>query len=766
MSEERAGGTGPTAQHRVVGKALPRFEIREKVTGEALYPGDVAMEGMLTMKLRFAGRPHARVVRVDTSEAEALPGVVAVFTSGDVPINEYGLQYPDQPVLCGPPGPWTKVEKPGADVVRFVGDQVAAVVAENEEVAALALRLIHVEYEDLPIVTDPRDALKPDAPLLHPAYPGIEIHPELVFEGNLVSRHRINRGDVDAAFLEADVVVESTYEVPGQEHAYLQPEAGLAYLDDEGRVTLLVAGQWAHEERAQVAHALDLPEDEVRVIFPAIGGAFGGREDISIQIVLALAVRRLRRPVTITWTREESILGHHKRHRLFAHARWAATSEGRLLAAESRVVADAGAYVYTTNKVMGNTLLTVNGPYRIPNVRTEVLAAYTNNIPGGAFRGFGAPQGNFVAESQMNKLAEALDMDPVELRLRNLADGGEPMPWGKPLSDDAQGLRQCLIAAAEAMGWERREAPAGWVAPQAPARSEDPPHLRRGVGIALAVKNVGFSFGYQDNAWAGIELHGAAEIERVVAYAASAEVGQGTRTIIRQMVAEALEVPLDLVELQPADTIKTGSSGSASASRMTFMIGNAIRGAAETALRKWADEERPVRAEHTYLAPRTTQIDPQTGYGHPNFSYGYAAIGAEVTVDLQTGESTFPRIACANDVGQAINPTLVEGQIEGGVVQAVGWATTEHFIEAAGRPLSSSFSTYLMPSIADIPGEVVSILIENPEVHGPWGARGMGEMPFIAVASALHHALRRASGVWYNAFPFNAERILRGLKGG
>jgi CO/xanthine dehydrogenase Mo-binding subunit len=225
-------------------------------------------------------------------------------------------------------------------------------------------------------------------------------------------------------------------------------------------------------------------------------------------------------------------------------------------------------------------------------------------------------------------------------------------------------------------------------------------------------------------------------------------------------------VPLDLVELQPADTIKTGSSGSASASRMTFMIGNAIRGAAETALRKWADEERPVRAEHTYLAPRTTQIDPQTGYGHPNFSYGYAAIGAEVTVDLQTGESTFPRIACANDVGQAINPTLVEGQIEGGVVQAVGWATTEHFIEAAGRPLSSSFSTYLMPSIADIPGEVVSILIENPEVHGPWGARGMGEMPFIAVASALHHALRRASGVWYNAFPFNAERILRGLKGG
>jgi CO/xanthine dehydrogenase Mo-binding subunit len=782
MSEERAGGSTTATQRKVVGQALPRFEIREKVTGEALYAGDLVIDGMLTMKLRFAGRPHARVVRVDTSEAEALPGVVAVFTSGDVPVNEYGLQYPDQPVLCGPPGAWTRVPKPGADVVRFVGDQVAAVVAENEDVAEKALRLIYIEYEDLPVVTDPREALEPDAPLLHPPYPGLDIHPELVFEGNLVSRHRINRGNVDAALLEADVVVESTYEVPGQEHAYLQPEAGLAFVDDEGRVTLMVAGQWAHEERAQVAHALDLPEEKVRVIYPAIGGAFGGREDMSVQIVLALAAHRLQRPVTITWSREESILGHHKRHRLFARARWAATKEGRLLAAECHVVADAGAYVYTTNKVMGNTLLTVNGPYRIPNVRTEVLAAYTNNVPGGAFRGFGSPQGNFIAESQMSKLAEALEMDPVTLRLRNLADGGEPMPWGRALPDDAQGLRQCLVAAAEVVGWQRASdgdrAPGAevheegaasgesWIAPHVAVREGDPPYLRRGVGIALAFKNVGFSFGYQDHAWAGIELHGAAEIERVVAYAASAEVGQGTRTVIRQMVAEALDVPLDLVELREADTTMTESSGSASASRMTFMIGNAIRGAAETALRKWADEERPAKAEHTYLAPKTTQIDSETGYGHPNFSYGYAAIAAEVAVDVQTGECAFPRIVCANDVGQAINPKLVEGQIEGGIVQALGWATTEHFIEAGGVPLSTSFSTYLMPTIEDIPGSIVSILIENPEVHGPWGARGMGEMPFIAVASALHQALRQATGVWYNAFPFNAERILRGLKGG
>jgi CO/xanthine dehydrogenase Mo-binding subunit len=267
-----------------VGHVLPRVDAREKVTGKALYSGDITMEGALVMKILFAGRPHARVIEVDTQAARALPGVVAVFTSFDVPINEYGLQYPDQPVLCGPGG-----DKEGTDKVRFVGDQVAAVVAKSEQAAIQALDKIAVTFEDLPVVTDPRDALQPDAPKLHPAYPGTPIHPELVFEGNLVSRHRIRRGDVASAFAQADVIVESEYEIPGQEHAYLQPEAGLAYIDDEERVTVVVGGQWAHEDRAQIAHALDLSEEAVRVIYPAIGGAVGGREDMSVQIVLALA---------------------------------------------------------------------------------------------------------------------------------------------------------------------------------------------------------------------------------------------------------------------------------------------------------------------------------------------------------------------------------------------------------------------------------------------------------------------------------------------
>jgi CO/xanthine dehydrogenase Mo-binding subunit len=466
-------------KYNVVGQSIPRIDARAKVTGDAPYPGDFVIDGMLFMKLLFAGRPHARVLHVDTTAAEALPGVVAVFTSRDVPVNEYGLQYPDQPVLVGPPPPSVPPEggetvsppsggikggKAGQDIVRFVGDQIAAVVAETEDIAAHALTLIAVEYEALPVVSDPREALKPDAPRLHPPYPGIDIHPELVFDGNIASRHRINQGDVDAALEKADVVIEAEYEIPGQEHAYLQPEAGLSYIDEEGRVTVLVAGQWTHEDQAQIAHALALPKEQVRVIYPAIGGAFGGREDMSVQIVLALATLRLQRPVKIVWSRRESIVGHHKRHRAFARARWAATKDGDLLAAETEVIADCGAYIYTTNKVMGNLLLTCNGPYRIPNVKTEVLGVYTNNIPGGAFRGFGAPQGNFIAESQMNKLAEALHIDPVELRLRNLIRSGEPMPWGRPLPDDARGLEQALIAAAEALGWERTNG--SWRAPE------------------------------------------------------------------------------------------------------------------------------------------------------------------------------------------------------------------------------------------------------------------------------------------------------------
>jgi CO/xanthine dehydrogenase Mo-binding subunit len=748
-----------------IGKSVVRTDARAKVTGEAKYPGDFVMEDQLYAKILFAGRPHARVLNVDTTEAEAVPGVVAVLTAEDVPVNEYGLQTTDQPVLCGPGS-----DQPDADRVRFVGDQVAVIVAETEQAATRAHDLIQVDYEDLPVVTDPFEALEPDAPQLHPHRRPSEIHPELSTEGNLISHHQIRKGDMEAGWETADVIIESTYRTPAQEHAYLQPEAGLAYIDDEGRVTVVVAGQWTWEDQQEIAHALDIPPEQVRVVYPAIGGAFGGREDMSVQIVLALAAMTLQRPVKMTWSREESIRGHCKRHAMWIESKWGATHEGKLVAAEVHVVADGGAYCYTTNKVLGNTTVTCTGPYEIPNVEIDVDGVYTNNVPGGAFRGFGAPQGIFAAEMQMNKLAEALGMDPVELRMRNLLREESPTAMGTPLPGGV-GLVEVTETCARATGWQQAER--GWQKPNL-RHARAKPEISRGHGLAVAFKNVGFSFGYQENCWAKIELRGEAEIEEAIVSIGSAEVGQGSHTVIRQMAAEALGLPLERasrVRLDASDTATSpGSSGSVSASRMTFMAGNAVRGAAREALKQWrasadsAPGERTAVAEYTYLAPETTPFDPETGQGLPNFAYGYVAEAVEVEVDTETGELRIRRVVCADDVGQAVNPQQVEGQIEGGVAQAVGWATCENFITEQGRVLTPHLSTYLIPTIADVPEKVNAVIVEKPDPRGPWGARGMGEMPFIPLAPALVAAVHDATGVWINELPLTPERVLQALK--
>ncbi len=736
-----------------VGQSVTRVDARAKVTGEALFPGDFVMPDMLHAKVLFAERPHARILSIVTSAAEAAPGVVAIFTAKDVPVNEYGLQTPDQPVLCGPGS-----SSPRADVARFVGDQVALVVAETERAAVRARDLIRVEYEDLPVVTDPFEALKPDAPQLHPHRRPDPIHRELCTEGNLICHHQIRKGDMEAGWAAADVVVEAEYRTPTQEHAYLQPEAGLGYVDNEGRVTVVVGGQWTWEDQRQIAHALDIPPEQVRVIYPAIGGAFGGREDMSVQIVLALAVWKLRRPVRIVWSREESILGHCKRHPMWFHYKLGATCEGKLVAAEVRVVADGGAYCYTTNKVLGNTTITCTGPYEIPNVKVDGDGVYTNNPPSGAFRGFGAPQGIFAAEMQMNKLAHALEMDAVELRLKNLLRDeslttmGTPLPGGVSLVEVTE---QCALSA----GW--KYSTEGWKKPILPTQQAN---FRRGIGLAVGLKNIGFSFGYQENCWAKVELRGKAAIEEAVVYIGSADVGQGSHTVIQQMAAEALHLPPERVRLVAADTATSpGSSGSVSASRMTFMAGNAIRGAAAVALEQWRTEERPTVAEYTYLAPQTTPFDPETGHGVPNFAYGYVAQAVEVEVDTETGELRLLRVVCADDVGKAVNPQQVEGQIEGGVAQAVGWATCENFIVEGGRVVTSHLSTYLIPTIADIPERVESVIVERPDPRGPWGVRGMGEMPFLPLAPALVAAVHDATGVWFDELPLTPERVLRGL---
>jgi CO/xanthine dehydrogenase Mo-binding subunit len=704
---------------------------------------------MLFMKLLFADRPHARVRWIRTARAEAAPGVVAVYTSKDVPLNEYGLQWQDQPVLCGP---IPEGGKPGSDVVRFVGDQVAAVVAHSEAEAAAAVKWIEVGYEDLPVLTDPEEAMKPDAPRIH----------EEIGDSNICVHYKIRKGNVDQAFAKADVIVESEYRTPVQEHAYLQPEAGLAYIDEEGRITIECGGQWTHEDQHQVAHALNMPNENIRIIYPAIGGAFGGREDMSVQIVLALAAWKLQRPVKIIWTRQESIIGHGKRHASVSRAKWGATKDGKVIAIENVLIGDGGAYMYTSNKVLGNSAITSTGPYFIPNVKTDIYGVYTNNVPGAAYRGFGAPQALFMAEMQMGKLAEKLGMDPVKIRLKNALRDGDTMGVGTPSPSPVSVVR-CIEAARDQFGWKTDRGQKTVDRNDIRSTVRRPSSVVRGRGFAAGFKNVGFSFGYAENCWAKIEIHGNSEIDRVVLHHASAEVGQGTHTVMVQMAAEAVGVPFEKVKLMTSDTATMGNSGSVSASRMTFMSGNAIRGAAEVALRKWRSEERPAIGEFKYLAPRTNQFDPETGYSTPNFAYAFVAQAAEVEVDTETGHVRVIRITSADDVGKPINPALVEGQVEGAVVQAQGYAVLEDYKTKDGRVLTDQLSTYLIPTIWDIPEKVETVIVEVPDPSGPWGARGLGELPFLVVAPLIGAAIHDATGVWINEFPFTPERVLRAL---
>lgn len=727
-----------------IGTRLFRIDAEGKVTGDTLYPSDINIEGQLWMKIRYSDRVHARVVSVDTTEAKALPGVIAIYTAQDIPNNEYGLTMFDQPVLCGP-----NSNKIGGDVVRCLADQVAVVVAENEKIASTAVRLINVEYEDLPIVTDPAEALQPSAPQLHPEV-----------ENNTICHYKVRYGDMDAGWNNADVVIEGEFATGYQEHAYLQPEAGLSYIDDEGRVTVIVGGQWVHEDQDQICHALNLPPEKVRVIYPAVGGAFGGREDMSVQIILALATWKLERPVKIIWSREESILYHHKRHPTQIKAKWGATQDGLITAIEAEIIGDAGAYNYTTNKVMGNAHLMVVGPYYVPNAHLDTYGVYTNNIPCGAFRGFGAPQAAFAAEGMMNRLALALDIDPVELRMKNILRDGVETITGGPHPDGVSIPQVVESCAEESDYWQKSNNHWQRLALEQPADSSK----RRGVGFGCAYKNVGFSFGFPEENWATIELHGGAEIERVVLRSAGAEVGQGAHTAFVQMAAQAVGVSVDKVELIAQDTAETQNSGSVSASRMTFMAGNAIRGAAEEALKNWTDEDRPATGTYQYQPPRTTPLDPNTGRSTPNFTYGYVAEAVEVEVDIETGFIRLVRVVCANDVGKIINRTNIEGQVEGAVVQAQGYALMENLVSKEGRILNPFLSTYLIPTVYDIPTEVKSVILEVPNPIGPWGVRGMAEMPFIPLAPAISAAVYDAVGVWIDHLPMTPDTVLAKLQ--
>ncbi|MGH2560146.1 MAG: xanthine dehydrogenase family protein molybdopterin-binding subunit, partial [Thermomicrobiales bacterium] len=400
----------------LIGAALPRHDALGKVTGETRYPGDLIQPGMLHLKVVYAGRPHARILSIDSKSARDHPGVVSVMTADDVPYNAFGLIDHDQPVLCG-------------DKVGFEGDKVALVVAESAEAAAAGARLVSVTYEELPAVTDPRAAMALDAPLVHEGR-----------ESNILLHRPIRKGDVESGFAEADVVLDGEFSTSWQEHAYLQPEAGIAFIDDRARVVVESAGQWLHEDRRQIAAILRLPEEQVVVRYAAIGGAFGGREDLSLQHLLALAAWKLRRPVEMVWSREESIVAHHKRHPMTIRCQWGARNDGTITAVEAEVVADGGAYASTSVEVTKVATVFASGCYDVANIAVDGYAVYTNNVPSGAFRGFGAPQSQFAAEIMVTRLAHALGIDPIELRRHNLYREGSLEPTQHPLPPGVSAL--------------------------------------------------------------------------------------------------------------------------------------------------------------------------------------------------------------------------------------------------------------------------------------------------------------------------------------
>ena len=744
-----------------IGHSYYRIDALGKVTGATPYPGDLTPEKLLYAKVLFSNRPHARMVAMDLKAAKAVSGVVGIFTAQDVPVNERRLAVRDQPVLVG-----LGNQMPYSDVSRWEGDQVAIIVAESEEGAAEARDLIRIEWEDLPLVPDVDSAIK-DECLLHPSH-----------GSNILQHSKIRKGDMAAGWDAADVIIEGTYQVPYQEHAYLQPEAALSYVDKEGRITVQVAGQWTHKDQLQVAHALGLPLDKVRIIYPAIGGAFGGREDATLQIVMALATWRLSergemRPIRAIWTREESIIGHPKRHRVSIKTRWGATKEGRLTAVFAEAKIDAGAYNCSSSTGVASCLhISLAGPYQIPNAHLDTYAVYTNNVPGSAFRGFGIPQAAFVAENQMNKLAVALGIDPVEIRLKNvLRDGSEFIT--QTIIPKGVSLPEVIEKCAAEAGWHNRlhnpssnqHVPGGKRLFK--SMHSLPPHpsaIRRGCGLACGFKNIAFSFGFPERCEATIELHGGAEIERVVLYHAGADLGQGAHTAFKQMVAQAIGVSVKQVELMVSDTANSGDSGASAASRLTWMAGNAIQGAAQKAKEAWRNEDRPAIGHFRYVPPPTESLHAETGVGFPAMTYGYVAEYVEIAVDIETGHINLERVLCANDVGKAINPNLIEGQIEGAVVQAVGYAVTENLQVKNGHILNPRFSTYLIPGIRDIPQQVESLIMEIPDPLGPWGVRGMAEMPFIPLSPAMTAALYDATGVWFDEIPLTPSRVVAKLR--
>ena len=717
-----------------------RADAVPKVTGEFAYSSDLHAAGMLWGHTVRSPHAHARILAIDTSEARAMPGVHAVLTHEDVPGQKtYGLEFADQPVLA-------------IDRVRYFGEAVAIVAAEEPEQARRAAAAVRFEYEPLEPVIDPERATEMEP--LHPGRPtmghGYRDDPR----PNVVRSLVIRRGNPDAA---ADISVEGVYDVGQQDQAFLGPESGIAIPDGEGGVDIHVATQWLHVDRDQVAPCLALGPEQVRIHLAGVGGAFGGREDLSMQIHAAMLALRTARPVKIVYNREESFVGHIHRHPARIWAEHRATREGRLVAVRMRILIDGGAYASSSTAVISNACSFAVGPYAVDNVEIDGLAVYTNNPPCGAMRGFGAVQTCFAAEAQMDALAAALDIDAIELRLLNALEPGGSLATGQVVTGSLP-TREVIRRAAALPVPEPEALPRDAIRlPGGAGNTTRGEGLRRGVGFAVGFKNVCYSEGFDDFCTARVVL---TEDGSAVVHCAAAEVGQGVSEVILQVAR--LELGIDDVTLASGSTAQVGSAGSASASRMTWMAAGAVQTACRAALEERDRTGAPVDVERVYRHPRTFPLDPETGQiteGNAHVALALAAMRVVVEVDVELGLTRVVWIGTAQDVGHALSRTAVEGQIEGGTAQGLGLALMEEIQTRDGAITNASFTDYLIPTFLDMP-PVVSELVEEPEPAAPYGLKGVGEPPTVVSTAAIVAALRDATGRELTRVPVRPDDIV------
>jgi xanthine dehydrogenase D subunit len=745
-----------------LGESVLRPDAPAKVQGRFAFSSDLWMDGMLWGKTLRSPFPHARITQLDPSPALLVPGVHAVITNDDLwGSRTFGLEHHDQPVFAN-------------DVALYHGEPIAAVAADHPEIAARAAAAIRVEYVELEPLSEPEAAIRPETQPIHP-------------DGNVFRYIRLRHGDQGAT---GEVVVEGDYEVGMQDQAFLGPESGLAVPAEDGGVDLFVATQWLHVDRDQIAACLNLPRDKVRLTLSGTGGAFGGREDLSMQIHACLLALVTNKPVKMVYSREESFFGHVHRHPARMWYRHHADRDGTLVKVESRIVLDGGAYASSSTAVISNAVSFAAGPYLVPNAAVDGYAVRTNNPPCGAMRGFGAVQTSFAAEAQMDKLADALGMDPVDLRLRNALKTHDQLLTGQVIIGTAP-VAECITACRDLPLPEplADDAPI-MTLPGGAGRTARHHNVRRGVGFAAGFKNLAYSEGFDDYATARVQLElGPESTPLATVHTATAEVGQGFVTIAKQ-IARA-ELGVDDVIVHSADT-QIGSAGSSSASRQTMMSGGAVQMACsavrEVLLERAALELHlapadmvleegelvtkdgarsvsladalgtgPVEASREFHHPPTEALD-ENGQGNAHWSLAFAAHRAVVDVDVELGLVRVVQVATAQDVGKALNPLAVTGQVEGGIAQGVGLAVMEEIVVDGSRIRNPSFTDYLIPTPLDMPS-VVQTWIEQPERGAPYGAKGVGEPPTISSTGAVLAAIRQACGLPLNRIPVRPDDI-------